>query len=179
MIRSALLSTLPTLPLLALVSAATSVDLVAEADPLGRWASVHTADRSAWLRVTAGAGGLEFRLVAPALSGGLEEARRHLDALGAASRLADLLHLAGALPIGAVRGALDPRLVELDGEALVDRLLGLAREHDLVEGDCAAAEALVDLGLAARELRMMAEDRLAAGVAARVEAAVAAAEVRP
>ena len=178
MIRSALLSTLPTLPLLALVSAATSVDLVAEADPLGRWASVHTADRSAWLRVTAGAGGLEFRLVAPALSGGLEEARRHLDALGAASRLADLLHLAGALPIGAVRGALDPRLVELDGEALVDRLLGLAREHDLVEGDC-AAEALVDLGLAARELRMMAEDRLAAGVAARVEAAVAAAEVRP
>ena len=178
MIRSALLSTLPTLPLLALVSAATSVDLVAEADPLGRWASVHTADRSAWLRVTAGAGGLEFRLVAPALGGGLEEARRHLDALGAASRLADLLHLAGALPIGAVRGALDPRLVELDGEALVDRLLGLAREHDLVEGDC-AAEALVDLGLAARELRMMAEDRLAAGVAARVEAAVAAAEVRP
>ena len=178
MIRSALLSTLPTLPLLALVSAATSVDLVAEADPLGRWASVHTADRSAWLRVTAGAGGLEFRLVAPALGGGLEEARRHLDALGAASRLADLLHLAGALPVGAVRGALDPRLVELDGEALVDRLLGLAREHDLVEGDC-AAEALVDLGLAARELRMMAEDRLAAGVAARVEAAVAAAEVRP
>ena len=178
MIRSALLSTLPTLPLLALVSAATSVDLVAEADPLGRWASVHTADRSAWLRVTAGAGGLEFRLVASALGGGLEEARRHLDALGAASRLADLLHLAGALPVGAVRGALDPRLVELDGEALVDRLLGLAREHNLVEGDC-AAEALVDLGLAARELRMMAEDRLAAGVAARVEAAVAAAEVRP
>ena len=178
MIRSALLSTLPTLPLLALVSAATSVDLVAEADPLGRWASVHTADRSAWLRVTAGAGGLEFRLDASALGGGLEEARRHLDALGAASRLADLLHLAGALPIGAVRGALDPRLVELDGEALVDRLLGLARERDLVEGDC-AAEALVDLGLAARELRMMAEDRLAAGVAARVEAAVAAAEVRP
>lgn len=177
MIRSALLSFLPDLTLVPIAAAALERDLAYEADPLGRWAHVRCG--GAELAATATAAGLALVVRGDSFRGDPSVARAHLADLGAVSRVADLLQLAAGLPLGAVRDALDPALASAEDADLVERAVALARRHDLVEGDAREAEALVDLVLAVRELRLMAEDRLAEQVAARVEAEFAAAEVRP
>lgn len=170
MTRVALLSFLPELVLVPAVSAASGLDLVVSADPLGRWASVSIPGCGS-LRVAATTGGVEHTIEAPSVSGSPADARRHSAAIDALVRVTDLLDLAAQLPLGAVRAvsALSER--DLDEGDAVEAYVDVAEQHDSEE----RVETLVDLGLALRELRLEAEAILARDVARHAEAEIAGA----
>lgn len=175
--RSPVLTALPDLPLLGLVSAATGADLDCWVDPLGSVARVSLPSGAA-LRVAAGpSGALALRVhqpATPADGARLDAATRRRDELDVLCRVADLLHLAARLSPGDVVAACGcPLALELgDGaEDLVSATIELARSRDLDAdgGEVSPLETFVDLALAARELRQLALGDVARAIADRVE----------
>jgi len=177
---------LPDTPFARLISAATGVEFVVTADPLGRWATVtipdndHRGDEHK-LQIGAAPGPIgtppRLRPYASGVYGELEDLQRRRVELEALCRFADLVILAcrGALSrddidaVAATDLAMKIDTTSDEADDMVGDVLALALAHDLEIGDTGSpAECFVDLALAIRELRVMALERESTQVDARI-----------